>query len=116
MNRDRIYISGKITGMESKARQLFEAKEQELREQGYEPINPMKLPVNHDKSWEAYMRECVKALCDCGSIYMMNNYRESKGANIELLVASYLGLTIIYEEAETAKKGRLASVLSIFQD
>lgn len=93
----KIYISGRITGIEDFAPELFEKAAQKLKEDGFEPVNPMALNHNHDKSWHSYMREDIKALCDCEFIYMLNNYTESKGAKIELEIAKHLGIAVIYE-------------------
>ena len=88
----KVYISGKITGIETEAFELFAKAETQLRELGYEPINPMTLIHEHDKSWHSYMKVCIKALCDCDAIYLLPNWGESKGANLEKEIASNLGL------------------------
>lgn len=94
----KIYISGKITGMEAAAALQFAAKEQELRSLGWRDIvNPMTLPHNHDKQWQSYMRECIVALCSCTHAYMLRGWHESRGAQIEHLVAHNLGIEIEYE-------------------
>lgn len=93
----KIYISGMITGIETLAPELFAKAEARLKEEGYFPINPMKLPHLHDKSWLNFMREDLKSLCDCDGIYMMSNYMNSRGAMIELELAMKLGLQLIYE-------------------
>ena len=91
-----MYISGKISGLEEKeAFDLFEAAEKDLKEMGWNVINPMKLPHKHDKTWESYMREDLKALMDCDAIRMLPNWRDSKGAIIEFKLAIDLGITII---------------------
>jgi hypothetical protein len=69
----RIYISGKITGIEQEALALFAKAEAFLKEQGHTPVNPMALPHLHDKEWHSYMREDIKALCACDAIYMLHN-------------------------------------------
>ena len=93
----KIYISGKITGMEEQARELFAKTEQELIDKGYYyVINPMELKHEHDKSWESYMKECVKALCNCDVIYLLPNWSDSKGATIEKTIAEFLGIKIHY--------------------
>ncbi len=95
----KIYISGKITGIEEEAYKLFEIAENKLKLQGYDVVvNPMKLPHNHDKSWEAYMRECIVALMSCDTIYILSNYYMSKGAFLEIALAKELGIGVIYEE------------------
>lgn len=94
----KIYISGKITGIEDEAFKLFEIAENKLKLHGYEVVNPMKLPHNHDKSWESYMKECIVALMSCDTIYMLSNYYMSKGAFLEIGLAKELGIMVIYEE------------------
>ena len=97
MKKPKIYISGKITGIEDQAPAMFERAEAMLNENGYEAVNPMKLPHQHDKSWHSFMREDIKALCDCDEIYMLENWMDSKGAIIEHTMAIYLGIKVQYE-------------------
>lgn len=93
----KFYISGMITGIETSAPELFAAAELKLKEMGYIPINPMTLPHLHDKTWLNFMREDLKALCECDGVYMLSNYKFSKGALIELELAEKLGLNIVFE-------------------
>lgn len=93
----KIYISGKITGIENEAPKLFKDAENHLQSIGYYPINPMELNHNHDKTWHSYMKEGVKALCECEKIYMLKNYKESKGALIELEIANHLGIEVMHQ-------------------
>jgi hypothetical protein len=95
--KKKAYISGKITGMEERAKELFEQAEKELLEMGYEPVNPMKLNHQHDLSWEANKKEDIKALCDCDCVYLLRNYADSKDALLELAIATELKMSIIYQ-------------------
>lgn len=98
MKKTKIYISGKITGLlESEALELFEQAEKVCIEMGYEPVNPMKLNHDHDKSWIAYMKEDIIAMMSCDAIYMLNNWENSSGAKIERNIAIELGFEIIYQ-------------------
>lgn len=95
---EKIYISGKISGIEEEAPQLFKDAEVYLREYcGFEVVNPIKIEHNHDQSWQSYMKADIKALCDCTAIYMLRNWTDSKGAEIERRIAMDLGMKIIYE-------------------
>lgn len=80
----KIYISGKITGMEAEAKVLFQQAEDKLTALGYEVVNPMKLPHEHDKRWISYMIECLIALKPCDGIYLIDNWNNSRGAIIEV--------------------------------
>lgn len=96
----KIYISGKITGIEQEAFEIFEKVELDLFSQGHEVINPMKLNHNHhDQSWHSYMKTDIKALCDCDEVFMLHNWTDSKGAIIEHTIAMFLGLKVVYQQA-----------------
>jgi hypothetical protein len=98
MEKTKIYISGKVSGLlESEAQMLFENAEKVCIEMGYEPVNPMKLNHDHDKSWVEYMKEDIIAMMSCEAIYMLNNWLLSKGATVEKTLAEDLGFKIIYE-------------------
>jgi len=97
----KIYISGKITGIEDQAYILFEKAEKQLIEKGYEVVNPMKLVHNHKRDWQSYMKTGIKALMDCDAIYMLKNYHGSKGSIIEWSLAKGLKMEIIYEKDKT---------------
>jgi len=100
---DKVYISGKITGIESEAYNLFDKAEKELCSNGYIVVNPMLIEHNHDKSWESYMKACIKSLCDCNAIYMLSNWQKSRGAKIEWELAYTLRLQILYEDYSTSE-------------
>jgi hypothetical protein len=97
INKKKIYISGQISGIEEQAPKLFQEAETLLANSGYEVINPMKLPHDHDKSWESYMREDIKALMDCDEIYMLKGWSSSKGARVEFALACSLGVKVKYQ-------------------
>lgn len=87
----KIYISGPITGVENYV-EAFEQAEQKLIAEGHEVVNPCKLPHNHDKSWESYMKEDIKAMLDCDAILLLPRWHKSKGAAIESDIAFRLGI------------------------
>jgi len=94
----KIYISGAITNNPNAKAQFDKAKETLLElNKGYEPISPMDLPHEHDQSWNAFMREDIKALMDCKGIYLLQGWHESKGAVIEKELACALDFKIIHE-------------------
>lgn len=94
---EKTYISGKISGIEAEAFELFADAETHLIKSGHIAVNPMTLKHEHDKNWHAFMKEDVKALCDCDNIYMLNNWTDSKGAIIEHSIAILLGIKPIYQ-------------------
>jgi hypothetical protein len=95
MKKSKIYISGKITGLDlQEAENLFNEAETMLLKREYcEVVNPMKLDHSkHDQTWESFMMVDLKALIDCDGIYMLENWESSKGARIEHQLAEQLGL------------------------
>lgn len=94
----KIYISGQITGLEiEEAEALFSEAEKHLLACDFEVVNPMTIEHNHDKSWGSYMRADLIALMDCDTIYMLNNWTKSKGAEIERKLALDLSLSVTYQ-------------------
>ena len=91
----KVYIAGKITGIEKEAYSLFVEAELKLMKRGYEVINPMKLQHNHDKTWASYMKECITELISCDLIYPLPNWSESHGATLEMNIAKELNIKII---------------------
>jgi len=99
----KIYISGKITGIETEAPALFNKGVEEVELMGFEAVNPMAIDHDHDKTWQDYMRTDIKALCDCDAIYMLSNWRDSNGATIELQIANHLELDVVHQHRANPK-------------
>ena len=95
----KIYISGKITGIEKEAYELFEIAEKRLAALGNVIVNPMKLPHNHDKKYDSYMKECLDAMDDgVECIYLLKNWTDSNGAKQEFQKAVDCKMMIIFEK------------------
>jgi hypothetical protein len=95
----RTYISGKISGLNfDEVCKKFGRAEQILKKAGYNPVNPCTLLHDHDKEYNSYIAEDIRHLLTCDAIYMLNDWKESKGSRIEHAVALELGLDIIYSD------------------
>jgi hypothetical protein len=96
MKKIKIYIAGAITGHDlQERRETFMKWQKYFEDRGYAVVNPMELPHNHDKTWESYMKECIVALVDCTTIFLIDGWEESKGAQLELHIAKKLDFIII---------------------
>jgi hypothetical protein len=97
--KNRIYISGAIAhhDMEERKR-AFASAEELLRAQGYDPVNPFNNGLPQPGDWRAHMRADIGLLLDCEYIYMLKGWWVSKGAKLELDVASSCGIRPIFEE------------------
>ncbi len=93
----RIYISGKISGLEpSEYREKFQTAEEHLRAQGHDVINPAIMDV-YNLSWPEYMAVDGVLVGICDAIYMLDNWQDSNGAKMEKEQAEKLGRKIMYE-------------------
>lgn len=93
----RIYISGKITGLEESVYTKNFNDAEELLKSKYEVVNPIKIKPEGEPTWENYMKADLKAMLDCDCIYMLKNWLGSKGAMVEHNLASDLKFEIIYQ-------------------
>lgn len=94
----KIYISGKITGKDyEKAKEQFQKAEDVLTFQGYEVINPIKYN-DTSMTWNECMRNCISLLMLCDAIYMLEGWRESRGARLEHFIALHLKMRIIKQK------------------
>ena len=50
-----------------------------------------------EEFWRECMDVCLRELLRCDAIYMLNNWRTSRGARVELAVAVELGLEILIQ-------------------
>jgi nucleoside 2-deoxyribosyltransferase len=95
-SKQKIYIAGPISGHDLEERkETFSNVQKALEKIGYEVVNPMELPHDHDKSWESYMKECILHLVQCDCIYMLDNWHFSAGARLEFNIALQLGFELI---------------------
>ena len=97
MGKKRIYISGKITG-ESNYKSIFEKAEKELTSKGYDVINPCKVAEYEFFTYEEFMKMDFLLIEMVDAIYMLKNWKTSKGAKAELRYAEALGKKVYFEE------------------
>ncbi|HOK13352.1 MAG TPA: DUF4406 domain-containing protein [Candidatus Kapabacteria bacterium] len=93
----KVYIAGKVSGEDTKeCKEKFLQAEFALKRKGYEVVNPTKL-VQSSTEWRQAMIECIRHLVVCDAIYMLNDWKASRGARLEHSIAQDLGLTIMYQ-------------------
>lgn len=108
------YIAGPVSGHDiNQVRELFEAKESELRDAGYGVCNPVrevayendfresfgfgpeKPLLNDDDTRHLTLRYCIGLLVQCDEIHMLPGWQFSEGAQIEHRVAELLKIKIV---------------------
>ena len=91
----KIYIAGKITNYPNFKAKFAEAKEK-LTAGGHAVLDPSVLPGGFEQ--DEYMHICYSMIDVCEGIFMLNNWRYSKGATMEHEYARKNQKLIIYQE------------------
>lgn len=91
-----VYISGPMTGFTDLNFPAFNKAAAEMRERGYEVVNPVDINPDPDTPWTECMRNDIKALLACTHIALLPGWQRSKGARIEAGIAFDLGMELIY--------------------
>lgn len=92
----KIYISGKITDTDIEhTREKFQAACQYLIAMGQTPVSPLENGLPIDSPWEQHMLRDIELLMGCGGIFLLPDWKESRGARIEHAIAKELGLLIL---------------------
>ena len=93
----KIYIAGKVSGEPlAECTMKFGTAQKQIESSGFEAINPLALVTDSSTPWETAMKICIKALMDCSAIVALDDWKNSKGANVELVLAKRLGIIIFY--------------------
>ena len=95
------YIAGAIGALpEEEYTANFKKAKVEVHELGFIPISPLDLPHNHGKTYGEFMKEDIRAMLaeDCGTVYVLKNFRHSPGALQEIQTALFCGLNIIHQQ------------------
>jgi hypothetical protein len=94
----KIYLSGAISKLsEAEYKSRFFVAQEAMQELGYQVVNPCLLSHEGNIHWADFMLTDIKALFECGAIYMLNNWKDSKGARIEHAIAVETGMKIFYQ-------------------
>lgn len=97
-SRPKCYISGAIAHHDLKERmETFERAAIVLEKSGYEPVNPFNNGIPQSEHWTKHMRRDIGLLVGCDCIYMLKGWELSKGAKLELDVASSCGIKVMFE-------------------
>ncbi len=97
----KVYISGAISSLPyEEAKNMFDRASLELNKQNFTAVSPIDNGLDQASTWAAHMRVDIKALLDCDCIYMLNTWKNSKGARLEHKIADELGMGVIYQPKE----------------
>lgn len=111
-NGRRIYLAGPMTGLPQFNFPAFHEAAARLRAAGWRVVNPAEnFGGRTDLPQQSYMRADVVMLAQCEAIAMLPGWQESRGAQLEYLLARELGLEPVDAETlEALENPPLASV------
>lgn len=95
---NKIYISGKIT-QDTNFEEKFKKWENYIEENydQYTVVNPAEVVLPELCDWEDYMCICLHLLNQCNAIFMLPDWKDSKGACVEHETAIKMNIPIFYE-------------------
>lgn len=96
----KIYIAGPMTGLPGLNFDAFHEAAKKFRSAGFTVLNPAEINPDLDADWTECMIEDIKALKTCSMIFLLKGWKNSKGAQIEKIVAEKLHIDIIYQDLE----------------
>lgn len=101
MEKKKIYISSKMTGLPDFNFPAFDKKTEELRTMGFEVLNPAEIGRKYgtDKSTAFYRRKNLEMLLQADVLFVFGNIAGSKGVEFEVTVAKMLDIPIWREVA-----------------
>ena len=94
----KVYVCGQVTGLDTLfVKAKFEAASRTVWHHGFEPVNPVELVGNVDAPWREAMGICLQALLNCEGIFVQEDWRSSKGAQVEIMLAHAMDLVFLFE-------------------
>ena len=101
--KTRVYLAGKMRGVEHFNFPAFNRAAKFLRNRGYKVFNPAERDVKQDgfdpkrdtpRPIKEYMAFDLPALCRCDAVVVLEGWEQSHGASLEVEVARRLGMPV----------------------
>jgi hypothetical protein len=91
----RWYLAGPMSGYPESNYPAFGEAAKFLRSIGYDIVSPHETkPVQDDSRWQECIRHDISTLATCHGIVLLSGWSRSKGARLELTIATQLGMFI----------------------
>jgi hypothetical protein len=88
-----LYLAGPMQGLPQLNFPAFNAEAERLRALGYNVINPADLNES-GTPWATCMRTDIRMLLMCDGVALLPGWEKSRGANLEWLIATELGMPV----------------------
>lgn len=88
----KVYIAGAITN-DPEYKKKFKDAEKDLRLRGHDVVSPI---YHSGPTYKDYLIQGLAALSGCDAVYLLPDYTVSPGAQLELRLATLLGIKVLY--------------------
>jgi len=95
----KLYIAGPMTGLPEFNYPAFDAAAQQLRQAGYQVVNPAEDGLPLDAPWDHHLRLAIARLMGCQAVATLPGWRNSKGARLEVHNAIEVGMHVASVDA-----------------
>jgi hypothetical protein len=110
----KIYISGRITGLDPDVvKQNFAYGCELVSKNGFKPVNPLKNGLLYNSDWKDHLLKDIEMILDCDGIFMLSDWKESKGARIEHFIAKEIGLFVTYQSSFEGLEVKLTRIKEV---
>jgi hypothetical protein len=85
----KVYISGAISNLPREGvKAKFDNAALSIVSAGHTPVSPLDNGIDPDAPWEDHMSVDLPTLLKCDAVLFLNDWQTSRGARVELAVAS----------------------------
>lgn len=88
----RLYVCGPMTGLPEHNFPAFREAAAKLVEAGYKVTDPSELGQHDYWEWADYLKRDIPELLKCDGVALLPGWHHSKGAGLEYLIATDLGM------------------------
>lgn len=90
----RLYLCGPMTGLPEFNYPAFTRAANQLRGLGYTVFTPTENGLPQHAPWGMHMRRDIPQLVRCGGVAVLPGHEASRGAQLELYIATELGIPV----------------------
>ncbi|MDR0226123.1 MAG: DUF4406 domain-containing protein [Burkholderiaceae bacterium] len=94
----RIYVAGPMTGLPDHNFPAFNAAAVALRAKGWHVENPAEHGILEGAEWADYLHYDMGRLATCSAVHLLPGWSKSRGATLEVHVATTLGMPIFFAD------------------
>lgn len=104
----KAYISGKNTGIAIEhVEKKFQIAESFLKSIGMVPVNPINNGLDESHSKQEHLLKDIELLLSSDTIFILENWSDSKQSRIEIKIAEEYGMQIMFESSVYKSVGKI---------